>query len=94
MCIHVYVVDNWMQILLLLSMTQGVGGFNDDKLTKCTMDFLLNEGGMGENENGTKLVAFGANGVSPFHGNYLMSWPRFVNLGLLFAQVCIVFSSN
>lgn len=33
------------------------------------MDFLLNEGGMGENENGTKLVAFGANGVSLLHGN-------------------------
>ncbi len=55
MCIHVYVVDNWMQILLLLSMTQ-VGEFGVDKLTKCIMDFLLNEGGMGENENGTSLL--------------------------------------
>jgi hypothetical protein len=83
-----------MQILLLLSMTQVMGGFSDDKLMKCIMDFLLNEGGMSENENRTKLVAFGANGVILFHGNYLMSWPRFVSLGLLFAQVCIVFSSN
>ncbi len=47
-----------MQILLLLSTTQVVGGFNVDKLTKCIMEFLLNEGGMGE--NGTKLVACGA----------------------------------
>ncbi len=69
MCIHVYVVDNWMQILLSLPMTQVVGGFSVNKLMKCIMDFLLNEGGMGENENGTKLVAFGANGVSLLHGN-------------------------
>jgi hypothetical protein len=58
-----------MQILLSLPMTQVVGGFSVNKLMKCIMDFLLNEGGMGENENGTKLVAFGANGVSLLHGN-------------------------
>jgi hypothetical protein len=58
-----------MQILLSLPMTQVVGGFSVNKLTKCIMDFLLNESGMGENENGTKLVDFGANGVSLLHGN-------------------------
>ncbi len=66
--VHVYTVERWEMIphLLHLSLLGEDGG--TDHLTNVIMDALVDEGGLTREEIASKVVCFGADGVSTFQG--------------------------
>jgi hypothetical protein len=66
--IHVYAMQSWerMPYLLYLSCVSESG--TSDHLTNVIMHALLGEGGLSREEIASKLVCFGADGVSTFQG--------------------------
>jgi hypothetical protein len=50
-------------------MAKVINGSNVENLIKCVVQSLLQEGGLGQTNIATKLVAFGSNGVSVFQSS-------------------------
>jgi len=61
-------VENWVRILILISLDHVLEGFRSDNLTKVMIEALTIAGDMPRNHVATKLIGFGANGVNVFQG--------------------------
>jgi hypothetical protein len=66
--IHAYIMENWTKVPLLIACKQVLGGATANNLTKVISTALEDAGGMDKIANRTKLISFGANGVSVFQG--------------------------
>jgi hypothetical protein len=66
--VHLYVLDNWVCTLLLLSMAKVINGSNVENIIKFVVQSLLQERSLGQTNIATKLVAFGLDGVNVFQG--------------------------
>ena len=69
LCIHIYVVLDWIRVLLLLNILK-VEGQGADSLFGMIVSALYEEGGLSREEMGKKLICFGANGVNVFQGHH------------------------
>jgi hypothetical protein len=66
--IHAYIMENWTRIPLLIACKQVRGGATANNLTKVILAALEEAGGMDKIANRTKLISFGADGMSVFQG--------------------------
>jgi len=66
--VYVYTMDNWETTPDLLHLSCVADGGIADNLTFVIMHALLEEGGLSHEELASKLVCFGADGVSTFQG--------------------------
>lgn len=69
MSCHIYVVENWKRIPILLCLTKVVDRTTSDNLTATIIRALAFDGGLTEGAIAEKLISFGADGASVFHGN-------------------------
>jgi hypothetical protein len=60
------VVQNWVRILILISLDKVLEGSNSDNLTKVIMQALTIGGELPRDQIAQKLIYFGANGVNVF----------------------------
>ncbi len=65
--VHVYVVEGWEQLLILLTLQQVVEGSHVDNLTKVIVESLFLHGGLSKSNMALKLICFGTNNVTTFH---------------------------
>jgi hypothetical protein len=68
--VHVYVVSNWERVPHLLHLSCVSEDGSSDHLTQVILNALLDEGGLTREEVASKLVSFGADGVSTFQGTH------------------------
>lgn len=70
--VHAYVIDDWKQLPLLLNIYKVVDETIAHNMTSLIAKSLgqhgVNMGGLSEIDIASKLVCFGANGVTFFHG--------------------------
>ncbi len=66
--IHAYVVENWQQTPLLLSLQQVVDGATSNNLKRIFVDAMVLYGDLIEKTMASKLITFGVDGVSVFQG--------------------------
>jgi hypothetical protein len=66
--VHMYVVEGWKNIHILLTLEQVLFGATTNNLTKVIVRSLLQYGGLFETNILFKLINFGANGVLIFQG--------------------------
>jgi hypothetical protein len=66
--IHFYVMQNWVNIPILISLDRVVVGSRSDNLIKVIMVALMISGGLPRNQTIQKLICFGADGVNVFQG--------------------------
>ncbi len=59
----------WRHLLILLKLQQVLKGSSADNFTKVIVDSLLTYGGLSKSNLASKLVCFGANGVTTFQGS-------------------------
>ncbi len=59
-------VQNWVRILILISLDKVLEGSNSDNLTKVIMQALTIGGELPRDQIAQKLIYFGANGVNVF----------------------------
>jgi len=67
-CIHVYVVKNFIRSPLLVSLQRLMGGAGADSLTLIIMKALQDGGDLTLEQLSRRLLCFGADGVSTFQG--------------------------
>ncbi len=65
---HVYMIDLWKQIPILLNLQQMVNGASSNNLTSLIVQRLINYGGYSETNITNKLVCFAIDGVTIFQG--------------------------
>jgi hypothetical protein len=58
--IHVYVIEQWKRVLILLNLQHVVDGTTFDNLTSLIVNNLMEFGGLNETNLANKLVYFGA----------------------------------
>jgi hypothetical protein len=58
------VVQNWVKILILISLNKMLKGLDSDNLTKVIMEALTIGGGLLRYQITQKPICFGANGVN------------------------------
>jgi hypothetical protein len=66
--LHAYIIKEWSQIPILLSLERVVEGADAGNLTRVIIQALLTVGGLTGESLSSKLICFGANGVSIFQG--------------------------
>lgn len=66
LCSHVYVIQNWKRVPILLGLVWVVDGCGADNLTTVILEALTLKGGLSEEALGKKLIYFGADGHSSF----------------------------
>ncbi len=66
--VHMYVVEGWKHIHILLTLEQVLFGAISNNLIKMIMGSLLQHGGLFETNLVSKLISFGANGALVFQG--------------------------
>ena len=66
--VHVYVVKDYVRVPLLLTLEQVIGGTGSDNLTRVLLDVLWEVGGLTREQIQEKLLCFGADGATVFHG--------------------------
>jgi hypothetical protein len=66
--VHVYLVTDWKHNPILLTLEQLVNGGIVNNLTKVIVDSVLQYGGLSKFDLVSKLINFGANGISVFQG--------------------------
>jgi hypothetical protein len=62
------VVQNWVKILILISLDKMLKGSGSDNLTKVIVEALTIGGGLPRNLIAQKFIFFGANGINVFYG--------------------------
>jgi hypothetical protein len=67
--VHVYAMRSWERMPHLLHLSYVSESGTSDHLTSVIMHALLDEGGLSREEIASKLVCFGADGVSTFQGS-------------------------
>jgi hypothetical protein len=67
-CIHAYVVDGWIKILILICVDQIVDGLGSNNLNEVIMNFIMKGERLSKEEMSKKLLCFGANGMNMFKG--------------------------
>jgi len=67
-CIHAYIVENFIRIPYLISLERLVDGSGADALTLVIMKTLQCGGNLSSDEISRKLVCFGADGLNTFQG--------------------------
>jgi hypothetical protein len=67
--LHAYIIKEWSQIPILLSLERVVEGADAGHLTRVIIQALLTIGGLTCESLSSKLICFGANGVSVFQGS-------------------------
>ncbi|KAG0595345.1 hypothetical protein M758_UG159300 [Ceratodon purpureus] len=66
--IHAYVVKDWVRVPYLISLEQVVDGAAAINLTAVLIKALKSGGGLDDSAICSKLLSFGADGVSTFQG--------------------------
>jgi hypothetical protein len=66
--VHVYAMQSWERVPYLLHLSCVSESGTSDHLTNVIMHALLSKGGLAREEIASKLVCFGADGVSTFQG--------------------------
>ncbi len=66
--VHLYVIDGWKQVLILLNLQRVLDGAIFANLIKLIIQSLVEFGGMTKTDVANKLVCFGTNGVKIFQG--------------------------
>jgi hypothetical protein len=66
--VHVYLITDWKHNPILLTLEEFVNGGIVNNLTKVIVDSVLQYGGLSKFDLASKLINFGANGVSIFQG--------------------------
>jgi len=64
--VQCYLMQNWVRILILISLDPIIEGSGSDNLTKVIMEALMIGGGVATDQIVQKLICFGANGVNVF----------------------------
>jgi hypothetical protein len=67
-CVHVYVVDCWTKVPILVCVDRIVDGSSFNNLTEVIMNVLLKGGALMKEELAKKLFCFGNNEVNMFQG--------------------------
>jgi hypothetical protein len=66
--IHVYVIKEWKNVLIMLNLQHVVDGTTSDNLTSLIVKSLMEFGGLSETNLANKLVSFGVDRVTIFQG--------------------------
>jgi hypothetical protein len=66
--VHMYVVEGWKHILILLTLEHVLFGAIANNLTKVIVESFLQYGGLFLTNLVSKLISFGANGALVFQG--------------------------
>ncbi len=61
-------VQNWVRILIFISLDKVLEGLSSDNLTKVIMEALIIGGGLPRDQIAQKLICFGVDGVNVFQG--------------------------
>jgi hypothetical protein len=59
-------VQNWVRILIIISLDIVLEGLGNDNLTKVIMETLTIGGGLPKNHSAKNLICFGVGGVNVF----------------------------
>jgi hypothetical protein len=68
MSIHAYVCQDWSRISLLIGLKRIVEAPNADHLTSVVLEALQSGVGVGASNLSSRLLCFGANGITVFQG--------------------------
>jgi len=69
--VHVYVVQNWLKLQILLSLECVVARSSVDNLTLILIQALMHQRGLTKKLNGNRFMTFGVDGVFVFQGTKL-----------------------
>ncbi len=79
-CVHAYMVDSWIKVLILLCVERVMDGYGFNNLTEIIMSTLM-KGGALIKEDVTKKLCFGVDGPFVFKGVKHVSQRKFKKHG-------------